>query len=480
MIRPLDTSLIPHLGSLRPSLRAIPALDRGGAVLGVPYQWGPNLLIWNPRVVAKAPISWNALYIKRNAGRVSIPDDPIQIADAALLAGAQHPSLHIRSPFQLSERQLRAALKLLKRQKAHLAEQVGRGLGPGQRVRQRRRDDRRRLVVRGARAAQAGRPRALRDPARGCDGVARRMVARLHRGAPRLRVPLPRLRDEGVGAGEDVPPGRRGAGLAGRLPPAGHRDVPRARLRAGPRLRAPALPHDAGHVVPGRPALHERRALERGLGASLALEPERPGAAADAGTPRGQPRRHRGPDSGEVVVHVAGGLLQRVGGGRPDESEPGRPQRLRERRRLRRRRGDVGEARRRRLARAGDGRARAAGNDVPLSRSASTARAFAIVASIFWRLRTMPASPSSRSTSAGPERGDQLGIEAREGAAESLALAQDRQPRETRLESLEAHTLVQAALVDARDAPTPRRGSARTGGRRRRSSELPRKGDRSR
>ena len=71
-----------------------------------------------PRSVATAPISWNALYIKRNAGRVSIPDDPMQIADAALLAGAQHPSLHIRCPFQLSERQLRSALKLLKRQKA--------------------------------------------------------------------------------------------------------------------------------------------------------------------------------------------------------------------------------------------------------------------------------------------------------------------------------------------------------------------------
>ena len=271
VIRPLDTSLIPHLGSLRPALRAIPALDRGGAVLGVPYQWGPNLLIWNPRVVAKAPISWNALYIKRNAGRVSIPDDPIQIADAALLAGAQHPSLHIRSPFQLSERQLRSALKLLKRQKAHLAEQVGRGLGPGQRVRERGGDDRRRLGVRGARAAQTGRPRALRDPAGGCDGVAGRVVARLHRVAPRLRLPVPRLRHEGVGAGEDVAAGRRGAGLAGRLPPAGDRDLPRARLRAGPRLRAPALPHDAGHVVPGRPALHERRALERGLGASLGL-----------------------------------------------------------------------------------------------------------------------------------------------------------------------------------------------------------------
>ncbi len=273
VIRPLDTSLIPHLGSLRPSLRAIPALNRGGAVLGVPYQWGPNLLIWNPRVVAKAPISWNALYIKRNAGRVSIPDDPIQIADAALLAGAQHPSLHIRSPFQLSERQLRAALKLLKRQKAISPSRWGAA------------SDQVSAFVNGAATigagwayvvrelAQRGRPRALRDPARGCDGVAGRMVARVHRVASRLRLPLPRLRHEGVGAGEDVATGRRGAGLAGRLPSAGDRDVSRARLRAGPRLRAPALPHDAGHVVPGRPALHERRPLERRLGAPLGLVP---------------------------------------------------------------------------------------------------------------------------------------------------------------------------------------------------------------
>jgi putative spermidine/putrescine transport system substrate-binding protein len=118
VIRPLDTHLIPHLRTLRPALRAIPALNRGGVVLGVPFQWGPDLLIWNPRIVKQPPVSWNALYLKRWSGRVAIPDDPIQIADAALLAGAQHPSLHIRSPFQLSERQLRAALKLLGRQKA--------------------------------------------------------------------------------------------------------------------------------------------------------------------------------------------------------------------------------------------------------------------------------------------------------------------------------------------------------------------------
>jgi putative spermidine/putrescine transport system substrate-binding protein len=117
VIRPIDPSLLPHFGVLRPGLRNVPALDRGGALLGVPFQWGPDLLIWNSKALAHAPISWNALYLKRNRGRVSIPDDPMQIADAALLAESQHPSLHIRSPFQLSERQLRAALRLLGRQK---------------------------------------------------------------------------------------------------------------------------------------------------------------------------------------------------------------------------------------------------------------------------------------------------------------------------------------------------------------------------
>jgi putative spermidine/putrescine transport system substrate-binding protein len=118
IIRPIDPTYVPHWKTLRQGLRGVPALVRGGALLGVPFQWGPNLLIWNTKTLAHAPISWNALYLKRNKGRISIPDDPIQIADAALLAEAQHPSLHIRSPYQLSEKQLRAALKLLKRQKA--------------------------------------------------------------------------------------------------------------------------------------------------------------------------------------------------------------------------------------------------------------------------------------------------------------------------------------------------------------------------
>ena len=51
------------------------------------------------------------------------------------------------------------------------------------------------------------------------------------------------------------------------------------------------------------------------------------------------------------------------------------------------------------------------------------------------------------------ERGDTIGLEARECGPEALALAQDRQPGEAGLEALEAEPLVEAALVADRAAP---------------------------
>ena len=51
------------------------------------------------------------------------------------------------------------------------------------------------------------------------------------------------------------------------------------------------------------------------------------------------------------------------------------------------------------------------------------------------------------------ELGDRGGVEARERAAERLALAQDRHPREPGLEALETELLEQPAVVDDGQAP---------------------------
>ena len=90
---------------------------------------------------------------------------------------------------------------------------------------------------------------------------------------------------------------------------------------------------------------------------------------------------------------------------------------------------------------------------VPASRSASVAPALAIAASILPRWRMIPASPSSRSTSRSPKRATRSGSKPAKAAAERLALAEDRDPREARLEPLEAETLVEAALVAHRAPP---------------------------
>ena len=53
----------------------------------------------------------------------------------------------------------------------------------------------------------------------------------------------------------------------------------------------------------------------------------------------------------------------------------------------------------------------------------------------------------------GAEARDRLGVEVGEGAAEVLALAQDRQPGQARLEALEAELLEQVAVVGRGAAP---------------------------
>ena len=92
-------------------------------------------------------------------------------------------------------------------------------------------------------------------------------------------------------------------------------------------------------------------------------------------------------------------------------------------------------------------------NPGPFSIMSSQARADATAPSIFMRLRTMPASCISRSIFLRRVARDFLRHESVEGFAEILALAQDRDPREPRLESVEHELLEERAVVALRHAP---------------------------
>lgn len=89
----------------------------GGKHYGVSLQFGPNVLMYNTKAFPKKPTSWSAIYDPKNKGKITIPDNPIQIADAALYLSKIKPSLGIKDPYELTKPQFDAVVDLLKQQR---------------------------------------------------------------------------------------------------------------------------------------------------------------------------------------------------------------------------------------------------------------------------------------------------------------------------------------------------------------------------
>ena len=88
-----------------------------GKHYGISLQWGPNTLLYNTKKVKPAPTSWSALYSPKFKGKITVPNNPIQIADAALYLMKTKPSLGIKDPYELNKTQFDAAIALLKKQR---------------------------------------------------------------------------------------------------------------------------------------------------------------------------------------------------------------------------------------------------------------------------------------------------------------------------------------------------------------------------
>jgi putative spermidine/putrescine transport system substrate-binding protein len=114
---PVNMNLIPATKDFFPAFQA-PAFNTiNGVHYGVSLQWGPNVLIYNTKDFTTAPTSWSVLYDPKNKGQITIPDNPIQIADAALYLSKTKPSLGISDPYELTQPQFQAAVALLASQK---------------------------------------------------------------------------------------------------------------------------------------------------------------------------------------------------------------------------------------------------------------------------------------------------------------------------------------------------------------------------
>lgn len=123
-VQPINVDLIPSWSTVDDRLKNAPWHTVDGQHYGVPYMWGPNVLMYNTTAFAEPPTSWSVVFEettladgKSNAGRVQAYDGPIHIADAANYLMYHKPELGIKDPYELNQAQYDASLELLRTQR---------------------------------------------------------------------------------------------------------------------------------------------------------------------------------------------------------------------------------------------------------------------------------------------------------------------------------------------------------------------------
>jgi putative spermidine/putrescine transport system substrate-binding protein len=123
-VQPVNIDLIPSYKNVDERLQNAPWHTVDGVHYGTPYQWGPNVLMYNTDVFPEAPSSWSVVFEeqtlpdgKSNKGRVQAYDGAIYIADAALYLKTKQPDLGITDPYQLNQKQFDASVALLTQQR---------------------------------------------------------------------------------------------------------------------------------------------------------------------------------------------------------------------------------------------------------------------------------------------------------------------------------------------------------------------------
>jgi putative spermidine/putrescine transport system substrate-binding protein len=123
-VLPVDVTRIPSYSTVDERLQKAPWHYVDGKHYGVPYQWGPNVLLYVTDTFKTPPASWSVVFEeqklpdgKSNKGRVQAYAGPIYMADAALYLKTKKPELGINDPYELDESQYAAVLALLRGQR---------------------------------------------------------------------------------------------------------------------------------------------------------------------------------------------------------------------------------------------------------------------------------------------------------------------------------------------------------------------------
>jgi putative spermidine/putrescine transport system substrate-binding protein len=123
-VQPVNVDLIPSYAEIFPALKDKPYNTVDGVHYGVPHGRGSNLLMWRTDEVTPAPSAWAPMFDPSSAyaGKVSVYDAPIYIADAAVVLMKTKPDLGIKNPYALDDKQFQAAVDLLKQQQPMISQ----------------------------------------------------------------------------------------------------------------------------------------------------------------------------------------------------------------------------------------------------------------------------------------------------------------------------------------------------------------------
>jgi putative spermidine/putrescine transport system substrate-binding protein len=122
-VQEINVELIPSWKEGRPAPAERARTPSTASTTATPYQWGANVLMLQHNVFKAAPDSWAVIFEemnlpdgKPNAKRIQAYDGPIYIADAHLPHGQAARPGH-QGPYELNEKQYKAALDVLRKQK---------------------------------------------------------------------------------------------------------------------------------------------------------------------------------------------------------------------------------------------------------------------------------------------------------------------------------------------------------------------------
>jgi putative spermidine/putrescine transport system substrate-binding protein len=122
-VAPVNFDLTPNYADVFAGLKNQSYNTVDGVGYGVPHGRGANLMVWGKGDLPAGTDSWAPIWPGTDfKGKLSIYDNQIFIADAALYLKATQPGLKITNPYELDDNQFNAAVDLLKQQKPNIGE----------------------------------------------------------------------------------------------------------------------------------------------------------------------------------------------------------------------------------------------------------------------------------------------------------------------------------------------------------------------